>query len=393
METSEKRDGKRLLAWAIAATAIIWPMLGCGEDDVDDTGGGPDAGGDTDADACTAGIWDDDASVQGPLGLDELRGYTGITGNLRLGYDGGPTDVYAFPDGLSALSCLTFVGGDLEIFMTDLSSLAGLDNLESVGGDVWIGDRPVPEDSPELFFGNPELASLQGLGALASVGGSLFLRYNPALADVDGLSGLTSVEVFLVIEANDALTDVDGLGGLTALGEELNIWGNAALTDIDGLSGLSSLGGGNENIAIDSNDSLTNLDGLANFTSLTGCLNVLRNDALTSLEGLSGFTSMACLNINGNDALTSVDGLDALASVGNLNIGDWGPEFESEGGNAALTNLDGLSALSSASYVAVRGNLALPQCEVCELLSQLDELTVDFESYGNLADSCTDDCD
>jgi predicted outer membrane repeat protein len=63
MKTTEKKiNGKRFLAWVLIASAIIWPVFGCNDDDFAnvDADAGADAGTDAGTDGgCTDGTWND----------------------------------------------------------------------------------------------------------------------------------------------------------------------------------------------------------------------------------------------------------------------------------------------------------------------------------------------
>ena len=233
-------------------------------------------------------------------------------------------------DAVDIFHCSVVTGNLIIRNISDLTNVAGLSALTSVGGDLDI----------EI---NLALASIVGLSALTSVGGRLFINASNALTNVNGLSALTSVGGELNINSNAALTNVDDLLALTSVGGDLIIIGNAALANVNGLSAVTSVGGRLQFVL---NAALTNIDGLSLLTSVGGDLIIVRNAALTSLNGLSLLTSVVgSLIITHNAALTNVAGLSLLTSVGgNLTIG----------ANAALANVNGLSAVTS-----VGGNLGV----------------------------------
>jgi hypothetical protein len=112
--------------------------------------------------------------------------------------------VYISGDGvvdLTPLSSLTYIAEDLRISTDELTSLAGLENLVSVGGSVRIGD-------------NMALTSLTALESLISIGGFLHIHDNP-ITSLAGLDGLSSVGTDLVIRFNEDLAMCScGLAGL-----------------------------------------------------------------------------------------------------------------------------------------------------------------------------------
>ncbi len=125
----------------------------------------------------------------GYFGLETIRQVGGSVylGNLR----------YAAGD-LRGLEGLEFVGGDLDISLTDpLTSLAGLDNLREVGGTLVLG-------------GNPSLTDLTALRNLERVG-SVDISGNYMLTNVDGLEGIEELQNLTI---NSSVENLRGLSGL-----------------------------------------------------------------------------------------------------------------------------------------------------------------------------------
>ena len=149
--------------WVLAA-GLAFGLLafGCGRSVTsDEDDGGLDVDGDADADAdgdadsdtgsdggtdameCTAGVMTGDITITNQEEVSALAGYTGITGSLII--SGTDANGKTEPHSLSVLSCLTFVGGDLNIGGTALGNLTGLDELLFVGGNLsllhseWVG--------------------------------------------------------------------------------------------------------------------------------------------------------------------------------------------------------------------------------------------------------------
>jgi hypothetical protein len=196
------------------------------------------------------------------------------------GSDCAPSDIglskQVEVDALSVSGCTT-VTGDLVISGNGITSIEGLSNITSVGGDLRI-------------FNNAALTSLDGLSNLTSLGGGMEISYNISLISLDGLSNITNVSGYLRISGNVALRNLDDLASLTSVG------------------GL---------FFITNNTYLTNVGGLANLAIVDGYLEILGNATLSSLDGFSGLNSVGGgLKIVGNSRLTNVDGLSSLISVG-----------------------------------------------------------------------------
>ena len=161
---------------------------------------------------------------------------------------------------------------------------------------VWQGDYLIEDDTDlqslksftmitgSLEIYNPKLTSLAGLESLTSVGGDLDINWNLALTTLSGLENVTSVGGDLNIESNYSLTSLSGLENITSVGGGLDIGGNYTLTSLSDLQNLTSVGGG---LVINWNTALTSLSGLENITSIGGSMCFDDNAALTSL-GMTG---------------------------------------------------------------------------------------------------------
>ena len=90
--------------------------------------------------------------------------------------------------------------------------------------------------------------------------------------------------------------------------------------------------------------------------------------------------------IDKNNSLTNLDGLSALIAVG---MGEYSG-YLSITGNNSLANIEGLSALTTVGeYIDFYGNIAIPDCEVCDLLDQITSGPSYIDVENNLNDSCT----
>ena len=134
---------------------------------------------------------------------------------------------------LNGLSVLTSIGGYLYIGRwypqcnPVLTSLTGLDNVISIGGDIRI-------------WSNEALTSLSGLGNVTFIGGDLWIRHNYALTSLTGLDNVTSIWRSLLIESNFTLTSLTGLDNVTSIGGDLWIIGSGALSSLTGLDNIDA---------------------------------------------------------------------------------------------------------------------------------------------------------
>ena len=188
--------------------------------------------------------------------------------------------------------------------------------------------------SGNLLIQGSGILSLLPLLVLETVGGDLVIGNCVSLSNLDGLTNLTSVSGELSIHHNGTLTTLDGLTNLTSIGETLWLQGNAALTNLDGLDNLTSLEG---NLTIENNGSLININGLSELTSVSGDLWLENNGALINLGGLYNLAHLGgYLWVEGNAALTDLDGLLNLINLdGYLKIAT----------NASLSSFCGLYLL------------------------------------------------
>ncbi len=181
-------------------------------------------------DCCAGGVMEGDYNINSTENLTALSGYSSVTGNLT-------------------------------IEAPDLTDLNGLECLEEIGGNLYIGYWETGEDTNELCDdgedndedgytdcedfscshnggvvvceyegnGNNGLTNLNGLSGLTSVGAGLSIRRNAELTNLSGLSSLTSVGGYLFIYENALLANLNGLNSLTSVGDYLNITLNVLL--------------------------------------------------------------------------------------------------------------------------------------------------------------------
>jgi len=156
----------------------------------------------------------------------EIAGNCGVTlpclpfGNY---YFFSQSDIDHFQDNYPGC---TELKGDVTIHGNGINSLAGLSPVTSIAGDLCIGSIMTP------FLGNPLLKSLTGLDNLEYIGGNLYISCNDSMTDLEGLNNLNSIGNGLYIGLRlggtlkgsiNSLTSIEALGNLTSIGGELYI--------------------------------------------------------------------------------------------------------------------------------------------------------------------------
>jgi len=200
-------------------------------------------------------------------------------------------------------------------------------------GHVTIADdsEPASYEGYTQITGNltiscPNCETLEALSCLASVGGDLAVSTNGSLEALD-VGRLVHVGGSLYAQQNPSLADLD-LRSLRVVGSWLTIRDNAALSAIHS-GALNTIGG---DVAISDNGALTTVE-LGSLWKVPGSLAVTGNGALADLDGLAGLLFL-------------------------------------EGG------------------LTVSSNGALPFCETCELLDQLQGFAGEVSCSSNLVDEC-----
>lgn len=182
-------------------------------------------------------------------------GCTEIEGDVSIGYVAGIADITS----LDGLSEIISIGGDVTIRGNDsLTSFAGLESLTTIEGSLTIGSMAYP-----VWVDNYLLNSLTGLEHLTHIGGNLSILCAPILGDLTGLDSLVSIGGNFSLGGNAILSNLSGLNNLTTINGSLIIgllayeyWlPNPSLTSLLGLGNLGFIGGeiqigGNESLSI-----------------------------------------------------------------------------------------------------------------------------------------------
>ncbi len=192
------------------------------------------------------------------------------------------------------------IEGDVQITGDNITNLNELIVLTSIGGSLKFGE-------PQIWWvlGNPALESLAGLNNLTSIGGDLTFLSSEVLIDLIGLENLNSIGGNLQIYGAASLIDLAGLENLTSVGGDLTIglqWTggyfdveNASLTSFTGLENLIYVGG---DLGIYRNFTLTSLTGLEGLPAIGGSFGMADNNILTSLTGLDNIQAESIINIS-----------------------------------------------------------------------------------------------
>jgi hypothetical protein len=235
---------------------------------------------------------------------------------------------------------LAEIGGLQLALNPELTSIAGLQRVESVAGDFIVQD-------------SERLAALE-FPALARVDGLLGLAALPRLRDVD-FSGLVRIGGL-----NIASTGLDGLAGFSALESvgSVLIGDNSRMTELD-LTGWT-LG----SLSVRGNAGLQRLAAvLTPVPETAASVFITDNAALTRIDGAIDGEELRWLVLTDNGALAQMAPWTGLARLSGLRIQH----------NASLTELRSwLPALSRADQVWIFGNAALPPAAVDALLAEVE---------------------
>jgi hypothetical protein len=209
------------------------------------------------------------------------------------------------------------ITGDLRIEDSDLVDLSDLWCVERVAGDLIVG-RPNATSSGAPA-GNHRLVSLAGLESLVEVDGDVSIFDAPTLTSV-ALPSLRSIGGDVVLGSAPALTTLE-LPVLDQIGGDVQVW-QVGLTSLSGLDRVDHLGA----LVIDDAPALTDLAGLAALTEVD-LLSLTNNPALVDVTGLYGLQAVhGDVMIARNHALTDaaaqalVDEIDVIE--GDVYVGD-----------------------------------------------------------------------
>jgi hypothetical protein len=255
--------------------------------------------------------------------------------NLKIGSFMNPNGV----TDISGLSFLTEISGFLQIeLQQSLPSLAGLENIQTIGDDLRIVSCDLLTEIalPGLtnVISNIEISNNDNLQSIILGDGTSNIitrsgpkiRNNPQLSNTNFTLSYTptaagDVEIF----NNDSLASVAFLGNLSNLNSAVSIEGNASLTSLSDLQ-LGSILYSLRLI----NNPLQNLDGLETVTNIDYL--EIRQSSLTNVLGLQNLQEIDTLIIEDSD-LTNLEGLGNIEDVNDKIV---------ISSNALLTSISGL---------------------------------------------------
>ncbi|MFP2930429.1 hypothetical protein ACLESO_35570 [Pyxidicoccus sp. 3LG] len=271
-----------------------------------------------------------DLEVTSNDGLRNLGGLRFVAPSRHLTVSGN-----AALEAIEGLDRLTALTGTLTVMGNTALTRISLPNLETVGGDLYIGD-------------NPSLTALGGFSGLRSVEGDLTIVKNDALVDLSGMPILQTIDGVFQVDDNDALRSTEGFAQLRRV-YNLAIHGNALLETAGDMPGLELIEDG---FYIHHNPRLVSVRNLPALSYVGTSVGITDLPLLSSVQGLARLQRTRHLSFQNDPALTSLDELTGLREVQLLNV-----SFNSE-----LTHLglDGLMRVTARFIIMV--NPKLPGC-------------------------------
>ncbi|WP_165370488.1 T9SS type A sorting domain-containing protein [Hymenobacter persicinus] len=310
---------------------------------------------------------------------------SGCTTALSLTIYGGSnasTDPDKIVD-LTPLSGITAVLGGVYVSVSDLTSLQGLANIRTIGGNFSISSATTNPNlginsfqSLESVGGDlaildcPRLTAIAGFPLLRSAR-TVTITRNPLLGGINGFNALQSTSLFFISQCA-ALRSINGFANLSTLvgpnsrePSQFSISNNPALEEIIGFGSLSSV----DYFSITFNNTLQRLAAFNNLRNVTSmivqdcnrlttlagfngglqantCI-VARNSLLQDIPGFSGLRVQQ-LNVNNNPVLLNVTGFNnSTSEVVNIDT------------NPGLTVISGFRSAAFTNYISVQNNTQL----------------------------------
>ena len=292
--------------------------------------------------------------------LNGLQNITRINGSFRVDQNNSAIT------SIAGMNNLNYIGGDIYINDTWIETISSFQNVTYVGGSVEILSNSIRDFSP--------------LNNITHIGGSLKLGNDSNYCALSGLMlGVTTVpgDVFIgEIGFND--NNFDSFSSLVSVGGDFEIGANN-LTNLTNLGALQSVGG---ILSFSSCPNLTSLNGLNSLTSIGGLIVNAGCNNLSSIAGLNNITSLNLgFLVNGTN-LTSLAGLENITSFG----GYFGITS-----NSNLTSINSLSNanLSAVTSLNIYENTNLALCQELNVCNYLFTAATDSYLIGNNAVGCS----
>lgn len=287
------------------------------------------------------------------------------------------------------LSFLTDITGYLHIeSQQSLASLAGLDNIQTIEGDLQIVncDLLTVISLPSLtgVVANIEISNNNNLQSINLGDGTSniitrsgpIIKNNPQLTNLNfKLSYTPTASGTTEIFNNDSLTSIAFLGNLSNNDDPINIEGNASLTSLSDLQLGTTI---HELTLI--NNPIQNLQGFETIITIKDL--VVRQSNLNNLQGLNSLILVSeKFELSFNTSITSLSGLESVANMARLEITN----------NSALTDISTIADFLSFNNLelVVEDNMQLSDCCV---LQELIERGVDYSviTLNNNGFTCSD---
>jgi hypothetical protein len=209
----------------------------------------------------------------------------------------------------------TVILGDLNISAGNFDTLEGLEQITAIEGALNIMNTQF-------------ISTLNGLDNLETIGKDINIQ-NTTLQSLAGLESLTTISGFVnsVISNNNQLENLNGLNNLNFWGRGLLLNDNNSLSELTALSNVTSMGGNGAGIHIINNDALTSLSGIDNITGFQ-IINIEDNSMLSecAVASVCDFLSIAnnpasiSMNITGCNTRVEVETACEELGVDDLNL-------------------------------------------------------------------------
>lgn len=268
---------------------------------------------------------------------------------------------------LAAFSVVRNIIGNLKLSgNSTLTSLTGLDNLESIEGDLTITQTGIKH--------------INGINMLERVKGKIDISHNPKLNAINGFTSLNTVDAFINITRNAALNTINGFNSLRQINKgALTIEQCAQLTIINGFCNLIQV----KNIVLNRLN-ITHPNFLSNLFKQHPRFKGHIKVTYCQLESLTCFSHLksvgASFYLHGNQ-LKNLKGLEKLQSVGaSFSLGS--NQLTDISQLLNLTEISGILNLSSNRLTSLHGLENLTSIKTTYWNNEL--LTIKFESNKNV---------
>lgn len=194
---------------------------------------------------------------------------------------------------LTALESVQEVQGNLNLYGLGHAEINFLSNINTLGGDLNIGQLQ-------------SITDFAGLRGFTTVGGSLIIQQ----LGKEDLAIVDHIEIIgedLIIDGNDELNTLfTNTPDVRSVGRHLYIMNNNALVELDTLGPIGEISG----LKIERNQILETLAGADNITAINGYIYIKDNPALTSFSGLDNLNLLSDIYLINNQALTTLNPID-----------------------------------------------------------------------------------